>query len=371
MFFRRFFRVFILLLLISVAPYLLVLPFSGSPDYSSMHATASEFGFYPWLRWDSFLYLSIARDGYYAYECGKFICGNTGWFPLYPLLNRVLVSISPSSYVWSSLLISLASFVISAELLSRLVSRRWSTLGVAFALAILPGGIYQVSAFPISLSTALALLSVYLSHRHRYWMAGMSAVFAGLAYPSNIVLVIALIPFLIAPRMREAHLLADCIKRFFLVSAPLFGFILARGFISWASGFDDAFVRTQAAYGHSIGFGFEVLRSSLKYFWKNPSFTQTAFVFLLMIASTMIATQIFRRGFDTLCLSLLCLAWSYWLIPHIIGDSLSIYRQEALLSPFIIYAGSYLNKKYVMAFVLPCVVLSCIMGLRFFDGTLV
>lgn len=366
----RLIRSSILLLIVSISPYLLVLPFSGPPDYSSMHATASEFGFFPWLRWDSFLYLSIARDGYYAYECGKFICGNTGWFPLYPALNRILVGVSTSSYVWSSLFISLASFAISAELLSRLVSRRWSTLGVACALVILPGGIYQVSAFPVSLSVSLALSTIYFSQKHRYWLAVVSGVLAGLAYPSNIVLVVALIPVLVVPGM-ETPSLAVCIKRLLSVFAPLLGFVFARGLISWASGFDDAFVRTQASYGHSISFGFEVLRSSLKYFWKNPSFAQTAFVFILMIGSTIMMCQILRRSASILSLTFLSLGWSYWLIPHLIGDSLSIYRQEALLSPFIVYAASHLSRKYVLILAPLCVVLSIVMGLRFFDGTLV
>ena len=366
----RLIRSSIVLLFIGIAPYLFVLPFSGPPDYASMHATASEFGFFPWLRWDSFLYLSIARDGYYAYECGKFICGNTGWFPLYPALNRILVGISTSSYVWSSLFISLASFVISAELLSRLVSRRWSTIGVACALVLLPGGIYQVSAFPVSLSIALGVSTIYLSQKHRYWLAAITAFLAGLAYPSNIVLVAALIPVLVVPGMGTS-LLVVRVKRVFSIFAPLVGFIFGRSFISWASGFDDAFVRTQAAYGHSIGFGFEVLRSSLKYFWKNPTFAQTAFVFMLMIGSTMIICQILRRSANILGFIFLSLGWSYWLIPHIIGDSLSIYRQEALLSPFIVYAASHLSRKCVLILALPCVVLSIVMGFRFFDGTLV
>src|SRR5437762_3109220 len=46
-----------------------------------------------WVRWDSGLYLDIARNGYRLFRCGSAgwgqpddWCGNAGWMPLYPLL---------------------------------------------------------------------------------------------------------------------------------------------------------------------------------------------------------------------------------------------------------------------------------------------
>src|SRR5438132_12186990 len=55
-------------------------------------AAAAAAGFAPfgaalWKRWDSNLYLSIARDGYELVECSKIgyaptgWCGNAGWMP--------------------------------------------------------------------------------------------------------------------------------------------------------------------------------------------------------------------------------------------------------------------------------------------------
>ena len=42
-----------------------------------------------WVRWDSRNYLSIANHGYTLMSCqGEVfsLCGNSGWFPFYPLL---------------------------------------------------------------------------------------------------------------------------------------------------------------------------------------------------------------------------------------------------------------------------------------------
>src|ERR1043165_2772170 len=52
-----------------------------------------------WSRWDSGHYLYIATNGYEYFPCaGKFgypsnateMCGNTGWFPGYPFLIKLL-----------------------------------------------------------------------------------------------------------------------------------------------------------------------------------------------------------------------------------------------------------------------------------------
>ena len=65
----------------------LVLQYSGGNYFNSAN----------WLRWDSGHYLQIAKNGYEFFPCaGKFgfpldskdMCGNTGWFPGYPLLIK-------------------------------------------------------------------------------------------------------------------------------------------------------------------------------------------------------------------------------------------------------------------------------------------
>lgn len=45
------------------------------------------------IQWDGRLYLSIARDGYELFPCGddpSHLCGNVGWFPMYPLVAGLL-----------------------------------------------------------------------------------------------------------------------------------------------------------------------------------------------------------------------------------------------------------------------------------------
>lgn len=60
----------------------------------------SDFDFFElntWIRWDSGHYLGIAKTNYEFFPCaGKFgypldakeLCGNTGWFPGYPMLIK-------------------------------------------------------------------------------------------------------------------------------------------------------------------------------------------------------------------------------------------------------------------------------------------
>ena len=110
-----FWKISLLVLCIACIPYLLA--FAVSFDQIRQPSGNVEFSAAPWLRWDSFHYLSIAKDGYTAQTCGEFICGNTGWFPLYPALIR-LVAAAGTSYSYSAFFISVAALLASSEILS-------------------------------------------------------------------------------------------------------------------------------------------------------------------------------------------------------------------------------------------------------------
>jgi len=325
-------------------------------------------GSLPWLRWDSFHYLSIAEHGYKAEPCGQFICGNTGWFPLFPWVIRFFFSLG-ISLPWSSLLTTFLSILVASELLSRLINRRWTPFAIACAFLVLPGGVYQLAAFPVSLTIALDLLSVWLSLGSFVFLSAASGFMAAFAYPSSVILSVALAPFLllrtplVAASSRSLRLLP--------VVAPFLGFFTAREWIDHSVSIASAYSLTQARYGHSWSLGFNVLRSSIRYLWKNPVFLQTTVVFVLMLLSTVVVVQHLLAQDSLLGCVFLAMGWSYWILPHLIGDSVSIYRQEALLAPMFIFAGSLLPKRTIFLLSIPLLSLSLVMTKLFLLGSLV
>ena len=333
-------------------------PFDSGPHMGSL----------PWLRWDSFHYLSIAEHGYKAEPCGQFMCGNTGWFPLFPWVIRFFFSLG-ISLPWSSLLTTFLSILVASELLSRLINRRWTPFAIACAFLVLPGGVYQLAAFPVSLTIALDLLSVWLSLGSFVFLSAASGFMAAFAYPSSVILSVALAPFLllrtplVAASSRSLRLLP--------VVAPFLGFFTAREWIDHSVSIASAYSLTQARYGHSWSLGFNVLRSSIRYFWKNPVFLQTTVVFVLMLLSTVVVVQHLLAQDSLLGCVFLAMGWSYWILPHLIGDSVSIYRQEALLAPMFIFAGSLLPKRTIFLLSIPLLSLSLVMTKLFLLGSLV
>lgn len=331
-------------------------------------ASGTHMGAVPWLRWDSFHYLSIAEYGYKAEPCGQFICGNTGWFPLFPWVIRFF-SFLGISLSWSSLLTTFLSVLAASELLSRLINRRWTPFAIACAFLILPGGAYQLAAFPVSLTIALDLLSVWLSLGSFVFLSAASAFMAAFAYPSSVILSITLAPFLLL----RTPLLAASSRglRLLPVVAPFLGFLTARAWIDHSVGIASAYSLTQARYGHSWSLGFNVLRSSIRYLWKNPVFLQTTVVCALMILSTIVLVNYSLAKDSLLGCVFLVMGWSYWILPHLIGDSVSIYRQEALLAPMFVFAGSLLPRRIIFLLSIPLLSLSLVMTKLFLVGSLV
>ena len=363
---RYVFRVVIPILILPLLLFFVASPWLGANEYPLPSGLNIEPA--AWLRWDSFHYLSIARQGYSAQPCGQFVCGNTGWFPLFPWMIKAFATLG-LSISSAALFVTLLSLLVSSEILSRLIQRRWSPVAVAAAFLLLPGGIYHVAAFPISLTTALDLSAIWLFLYSYLGGSTVSAFLAVLAYPSSVILSITLSPFLLERTVLQR--VQPTFLRILPIAAPLFGYFAARAWIDHASGIVSAYSLTQARYGHSWSLTFSVLRSSVRYFWKNPVYFQTATVFVLMIVATALVLRHLSYTNALLSLSFLLMGWSCWVLPHFIGDSISIYRQEALLAPFFVFAGSYLPRKVVVFVSVPLIAISVVMTRLFFVGELV
>jgi Gpi18-like mannosyltransferase len=146
-----------------------------------------------WARFDSGHYESIARRGYDLHRCRPgegpsaraHWCGNTAWFPAYPLLlaaaGVVGLPLEPAGVV-----ISWLAAAVTLLLLWRwFLCRRFGALACA---AFAPGAVYLYAVYPMSLFALASVVFVRLLERgHR--AAGIAGAVAALAYPIGMVLV--------------------------------------------------------------------------------------------------------------------------------------------------------------------------------------
>jgi len=173
---------------------------SGERKYDSMLRTL--------IQWDGQHYLSIARSGYEQFPCQgqpSLICGNVGWFPVYPMVARgvgtVLRWFFGLDMRWGMLITSWLALWLALMLLYRLVANRFdnrTALLSVIALLLFPSSFYFLTAFPYSLYLLLALMVFTLLDSERYLACVIPAGLLAATYPSGIVIGLPLLWVLIA-----------------------------------------------------------------------------------------------------------------------------------------------------------------------------
>jgi len=141
-----------------------------------------------WWHWDSGWYGSIANNGYIL-KSG--LQSNVTFFPLYPLLWKIIATITGLPNYFNALLVSntlaLGSFIIFYRWLSIVWGNSIARRGL-IALAVFPTSFFLISAY--SESTLLFLIgSIFiLSEKGKWKLAAVSALLASAARPVGIFL---------------------------------------------------------------------------------------------------------------------------------------------------------------------------------------
>ena len=134
-------------------------------------------------RWDSGAYVAIAHDGYGA------VPANNAYFPLYPLLMRLLAAPlggSDDAYLVAGVVISNLALLVALAYLAGLVPiDHEASAGprAALYLLVFPTSVFLAVVYPESLLIALSLGAVYHARRGEWLPAGALGVLAALTRP--------------------------------------------------------------------------------------------------------------------------------------------------------------------------------------------
>lgn len=283
-----------------------------------------------WVRWDSYRYITIARDGY-AEVPEDPAASNTGWFPGYPLLIRVLSGALGVKPALAGRGVALAFTVallalLWAELLPP--APRAARLVALFVAGFFPGWVYWHAVFPLSMVLFFSLASLALGAQRLYLGAGLCGALAAFSYPIGVVVVLPLV-LLVA---RDEALSGRERARAFLAGPVVAGLGLAAVFavMQMAVGRWDAYLRFQAQFGHGVHNPFAVFAGRLMPALGGPLSAellvglQAALTALLLLAATAILVLGGpRRPIDV---ALLVTGATLWLLIHAAGPNLSVYR---------------------------------------------
>lgn len=294
------------------------------------------------IRFDSNLYLEIARRGYTLFHCPPASgyaaaqwCGNAGWFPLY-------------AWLWPSPLFSLACEAAVLVVLWRFFLRERGAAALLLA-AVFPGAIYQQAVFPVSLFLLCALSFLALLRAGRTRLAALFGALAALSYPTGILL---------AP-------VALLRRRPLAAAGVLLGLFAVLVTLRLQSGSWEAYLLVQ----HKYGFHFapvDTLGARLKPLFNARARTAASFASaaqtLLVLCMMALGARSWLRAPD---LALYCLL--FWGFPLCLGGRLSLHRAEALLVPLV----ALLPPRACAWLLPPAAIVCCAVSVAFFRGALV
>jgi hypothetical protein len=310
---------------------------------ASMYAGKGVPGATDLARADSFNYLSIALHGYVLHPCppscvagvGLPWSGNSGWFPLYPLLLAPFAHLNVGSAA-GAVLAGACQFATFAVLWFGFVRGmpRMNAVAVMALTAVFPGAIYLAGVFPLSLLTLLFLVGLWLLERNQTRAVVVTAFLAGLTYPLGCLYGVVAC-FALRRRLVEA----TC--ALFATIVGLGIFVIAQRMMT---GHGDAYILAQRGRGHGLNDPIAALlsaKASTLSFLHQPSrldllpSVQTVLVAAIVIAA-LLGAAVARRvriARWTALLVVLC-----WAVPIVLGG-VSLFRTDVALLPAVVLIG--------------------------------
>lgn len=197
-----------------------------------------------WQRFDVIHYLRIAETGYSAPDL-------SAYFPLFPLLTRVVAAAFGNDFLLAAMLVSNAAAVLAMIVFYRLMMAEGgdSSLSRRATLYLLffPTAFYLLVPYTESIALLFSLLVFRLARQGRWWGAGFAALAGALTRVHGVLIASALLVE-IAVRRRNGERIRG--QMVFAAFAPIAGFL---AFASWraAMGF-PALSAVQRQYWYRV-----------------------------------------------------------------------------------------------------------------------
>ncbi len=140
-----------------------------------------------WGRWDAEHYLGIARNGYSGTE--------PAFFPLYPLLIRIVGTLTGSELI-AGMIVSNAAAFMALLYFYKLVEHEYNrhvAQRATFYVSIFPTAIFFSAVYSESLFLFLTVASFYYARERRWLKAGLFGFFAALTRSEGVLLAVPLL----------------------------------------------------------------------------------------------------------------------------------------------------------------------------------
>jgi hypothetical protein len=217
------------------------------------------------MKWDSAYYLSLAHNGYPTHlPPGAHTKSVAGFYPLYPLLERIGFDVTPfgdhAVALGVAIAMGAAAMVVLWQLANKLTDRETAYRAVTIT-AFAPGAIVLSMGYSESTLLFFAAACLWMLRERRWVLAGVFAAFACLARPNGIATAVACLVAAIVALRADRHdrkpLIAPVIAALGAIALPLYDLIhLGDAFAyfktqkrGWNEGFDFGLNTTKKLAG--------------------------------------------------------------------------------------------------------------------------
>jgi hypothetical protein len=298
--------------------------------------------------WDIAHYADISETGYKVYPCtpgveypaGK-ICGNAGWYPLWPLLIKIVRPLAggSSSVAFSGLafILTFFSFQLFYFFINKDYGQKPAVLSLV-ALAFSPASFYLLTGFPYALLLSLFLAYLMLLYRPPGLMRTMAlfilALAISLTYPTGALFAaVPLLKYIFEKKTNHPPVNSG---RYLLILAKytipfILGVLLLWSYFYFK--FDDFFLQIhfQEKYQRTWAIPFYVLLQSLRYY---PILSpENAVILWYGIAFILFIPYKITKEFWIIGLIL-------YLFSLMTGTTMSIYRHYLICFPAYLIIGT-------------------------------
>lgn len=296
-------------------------------------------------RWDAGYYIDIVLNGYHYLPDGK--THNIAFFPLYPLLIRIVDDITKLSPLMSGIIISNACFLVALLLLHRYTEKYHPDSNpdlTAMLMAFFPFGVFFSSVYTESLFLCLCLFSFFMFREGKTMLSAIGLFLMTATRLAGLFVVPALGLSYLFTRVIPFPKKKSPLKGRELLNLVVWGLVAISGFVCFAAyqqisfGHWDAFIRVQIAWKDRVG-NFSSLLSEM-----HPDLYN---VMNIVPAGILLGASIlflFLKNYRI---------YSVWgllavLIPLSTGTFMSMGRYSMVFFPLAIYGGCLLKKTAIL-----------------------
>lgn len=140
----------------------------------------------PWTNFDGAHYTSIAKAGYGVYQ--------TAFFPFYPILIRILSSVTKLPFEYTAILISHFAFLIGLFLFWQYLEKTRNRVWTIMFLLAYPVSFFFAAGYSESVFFALAAGALLAIKKKRWLLAGVLVAFASATRLVGVFLLFPLLP---------------------------------------------------------------------------------------------------------------------------------------------------------------------------------